>query len=139
MRFAVLDEFDRDANRRILLVAQRKRRGLVHQHDLACVVHAQARTGPGAARLQLRFDGVAQPHQDDVDLRIGFQEIERRRHGNVRTMIAAHAINGYGDFHEVRCEAFPASLNGRADPVSVRSLRQLKPYSLLVLTTFLPR
>src|SRR5258708_17284920 len=38
-------------------------------------------------------------------------------------MIAAHAIDGYCDFHEARCEATPASLNGRANPDSVRSLR----------------
>src|SRR6266704_295475 len=82
-----------------------------------------ALTGSGTARLQLRLDGVAQPHQDDIDVRIGFQEIERRRHGDVRTMIAAHAIDGYCDFHEARCEAIPASLTGRADADSVRSLR----------------
>src|SRR6266850_7458692 len=139
LRFAVLDEVYRDANRRILLVAQRESWRFVHQHDLARVVNPKARTGFGAARLQLRLDGVAQAHQDDVDVRVGFQEIERRRHGDVRTMIAAHAIDGYCDFHEARCEAVPASLNARADPDSVRSLRPDEVYSLLVLTTFLPR
>ncbi len=139
LRFAVLDEVYRDANRRILLVAQRESWRFVHQHDLARVVNPKAWTGFGAARLQLRLDGVAQAHQDDVDVRVGFQEIERRRHGDVRTMIAAHAIDGYCDFHEARCEAVPASLNARGDPDSVRSLRPDEAYSLLVLTTFLPR
>src|SRR6266853_1703997 len=73
----------------------------------------------------------------DVDVRMGFQEIERRRHGNVRTMIAAHAINGYGDFHEARCEASPASLNGggrsRLCPVTApaEALLALGPDDLL--------
>src|SRR5712664_1383641 len=102
-------------------------------------MYAQARSGSGTARHQLRFDGIAQPHQDDVDVRIGFQEIERRRHGNVRTMIAAHAINGYGDFHEAWCEASLLRSMGGPIPALSGHSRQAELYSLLALTTFLPR
>src|SRR5262249_61837919 len=51
---------------------------------------------------ELRLDGVAQPDQDDVDVGAGFQEIESGRNRDVRTVIAPHAIDGYGGVHARR-------------------------------------
>jgi hypothetical protein len=74
-----LHQVHRDAHRRILLVAHRLRRRLVHRHDLARRVHAQRAPGARRAR-QLALDRVALPDQHDVDVGCARLEFERGRH-----------------------------------------------------------
>jgi hypothetical protein len=69
-------------------------------------VDAQAWTGFCAAGFQLGLDGVAQAYQNDIDIGIRLQAAERGRHGNVRAMVPAHAVDGYRGIHR-RIEATP--------------------------------
>ena len=69
-------------------------------------------------RRELRFDGVAQADQDDFDIGMLAPEIKRGRDRDMGAVIAAHAVDCYGDVHRARI--------GRG-------------YSPLPLATFLPR
>jgi hypothetical protein len=64
-------------------------------------MHPQTRAGDDLLTLQLGLDGVLQPDQDDIDVRVLAQKIERRLDCHMGTVIAPHGINGDSDFaHE---------------------------------------
>jgi len=53
-------------------------------------------------RAKLGFEHVAQPDQHHVDVRQPRLELERGRHRHMGAVIAAHAIDGYGDQRATR-------------------------------------
>jgi hypothetical protein len=89
VRLAALHQVDRHAHRRILLVAQRLRRGLVHRDDLAGGVDAHARVRSG----KVAFDCVALADQDHLDVGRPRLKLERGRNRHMGAVVAAHAID----------------------------------------------
>ena len=97
MRLAAFHQIDRDAHRRVLLVAQRERGRLVHADQLARRVHAQARAGRRGVRRELGLDRIARADQHDVGIGNTGLELERRGHRDMGAVIAAHAVDREGD------------------------------------------
>jgi hypothetical protein len=97
VRLAALNEIDRNAHRRILLVAQRLRRRLVHRDDFGRVVHAQARSRRRAPGRELGLERVAHADQHHVNLGHARLELERSRDRHMGAVVAAHAIDRDGD------------------------------------------
>ena len=137
VRLAALHEVDRHSHRRVLLAFHRRRRLLVHPHDLARMPHANARRGWGTVAAQLRFDRFAQADEDHRCLGIRFEKAERSGNDHGRTMVAAHAIDRQRD---LACRHRSAVVDAaRPLPLSRRIHAGAMRQSLLVLTTFLPR
>jgi hypothetical protein len=98
---ALLDEIDRHAHRRILLVAHGERRRLVHANDFGGTLDAQTLAELGERRPQVRLDGLRATDQHDAGIAIGAENAgrpERSPKGRDRP----HAVNGQGDSHSAR-------------------------------------
>ena len=97
LRRPVLDQVDRDAHRRILLLAQRVRRRLVHRDDFTGRVDrhaiARRRAGPRQRLGQRRL----QSDQDHARVGRVLEELERCRDGDREAGVASHRINGNRD------------------------------------------
>ena len=129
--FAFLDQIDRHAHRRILLVAQRQRRHFIHADDFTGMVDAH----PGFVRFGKQYPNpVFKTDKNDLHIPLLTQEFQCGRHGDDGTMIPAHAIDGDGNCHPEKSKR-----KGRESPLRESACQFRKPYSFTPLATFLPR
>ena len=96
---AVLHQVDGDAERRVLLLAQRVGGRLVHVDDFARRVHrqplARGRFHAGDQGIERR----PQAYQNDAGIRCRFQERDCRGHRDRGAVVAPHRVDGYGYGH----------------------------------------
>jgi hypothetical protein len=98
------------------------------------VPHSQALAGRCAATGKLRLDYVLAPDKNESGVRIVREILEDRRHRNVRTVVATHAVDGNRHVHRIS-----SHLNPRPVLFAVSSRLHEDRQSALVFTTFLPR
>ncbi len=93
LRLARFHQIDGDAHRRILLLAQRVLRALVHLHHLSGVANQQAVAktpcviGQQAGQYRLRT------YQNNSQLRAFLQQLQRRGNAHGGPVIASHGVN----------------------------------------------
>ena len=97
IRFARLHQVDRDAHRRVFLLAQRVLRLLVHGDDLRRFADDDAIAAARGAVAQQRWMRIAQADQHDAQVGLALQSVERRGHGDRGAVIAPHGVDRDGD------------------------------------------
>ena len=90
---AVLDQFDRDAHRGILLAAQGHFDRIVHGHHFGGVAHHDTRIVCGMVLLEFSAHLVFQADEDQLGVRFVLEECERCRDRHRGAVISAHAVN----------------------------------------------